>query len=64
MARASWRLARRMPCSSVRRLGVEVGWGGKAQGALEEDLAGSGFEEVAAADYFGDAGVGVVDDAG
>jgi hypothetical protein len=46
------------------KLGVEVGWRGKIEGALEEDLAGSGFEEVAAADYFGDGGVGIVDDTG
>ena len=45
-------------------MGVEVGRGGKEKGALEEDLAGGGFEEVAAADYFGDLGVGVVDDTG
>jgi hypothetical protein len=44
--------------------GVEVGGGWEVQGALQEDLAGGGFEEVAAADYFGDAGVGVIDDAG
>ena len=44
--------------------GVEVGWRGTSEGALEEDLAGGGFEEVAAADYFGDRGVGVVDHAG
>ena len=45
-------------------LGVEVRGRGKIEGALEEDLAGGGFEEVAAADYFGDLGVGVVDHAG
>jgi hypothetical protein len=45
------------------KLGVEVRWRGKIEDALEEDLAGSGFEEVAAADYFGDSGVGVVDHA-
>ena len=45
-------------------MGVEVGRGGKKKGALEEDLAGGGFEEVAAADYFGDVGVGVVDNTG
>jgi hypothetical protein len=44
--------------------GVKVSWGGKAQGALEQDLASGGFEEVAAADYFGDVGVCIVDDAG
>ena len=34
------------------------------QSALEEDLAGCRFEEVAAADYFGDVGVCVVNYAG
>ena len=43
---------------------MQVGRRGKIEGALEEDLAGSGFEEVATADYFGNYGVGVVDDAG
>ena len=46
------------------KFGVEVGWRGKIEGAVEEDLAGSGFEEVATAQYFGDGGVGVVDNAG
>ena len=45
-------------------MGVEVGGCGKEKGALQEDLAGGGFEEVAAADYFGDVGVGVVDHTG
>ncbi len=45
------------------KLGVEVRWRGKIEGALEEDLAGGGFEEVAAADYFSDLGVGIVDHA-
>jgi hypothetical protein len=45
-------------------LGVEVGGSGEIKGSLEEDLASGGFEEIAAADYFGDIGVGVVDDAG
>ena len=45
-------------------LGVEVGGRGEVEGALEEDLAGGGFEEVAAADNFGDLRIGVVDDAG
>ena len=45
-------------------LGVEVGGRGEVEGALEEDLAGGGFEEVAAADYFGDLHVCVVDYAG
>jgi hypothetical protein len=44
--------------------GVKVSWGRKAQGALEQDLASGGFEEVAAADYFGDLGIGVIDYAG
>jgi hypothetical protein len=47
-----------------KELGVEVGGGGDVEGSLEKDLAGSGFEEVAAADYFGDVGAGVVDDTG
>lgn len=42
-------------------LGVEVFGSGEIEGALEEDLAGGGFEEVPAADYFGDSSVGVVD---
>jgi hypothetical protein len=44
--------------------GVKVGRSGEVKGALEEDLAGGGFEQVAAADYFGNVGVGVIDDAG
>ena len=44
--------------------GVEVGDGGQVERALEQDLAGGGFEQVGAADDFGDALVGVVDDAG
>jgi hypothetical protein len=44
-----------------KEVGVEVGGCGEVESALEEDLAGSGFEEVAAADYFGDLSVGVVD---
>ena len=43
-------------------VGVEVGGGGEVEGSLQEDLAGGGFEEVAAADYFGDVGGCVVDD--
>jgi hypothetical protein len=43
---------------------VEVAGRGEVQRALEEDLAGGGFEEVAAADYFCDVGVGVIDHAG
>jgi hypothetical protein len=42
-------------------IGVEVRGSGEFEGPLEEDLAGGGFEEVAAADYFGDLSVGVVD---
>jgi hypothetical protein len=45
-------------------LGVEVVWGEKVEDSLEEDLAGGGFEEVAAADYFGDLRGCVVDHAG
>jgi hypothetical protein len=44
--------------------GVEVGGCGEIKGALEKDLAGGGFEEIAAADYFSDVGAGVVDDTG
>jgi len=45
-------------------IAVEVGGRWVAEGALEKDLAGSGLEEVAAADDFGDMGEGVVDYAG
>ena len=45
-------------------LGVVIDGRRKQEGALEEDLAGGGLEEVAAADYFGDLSVCVVDDAG
>lgn len=45
-------------------MGVEVGGRWEVEGALEEELAGGGFEEIAAADYFGDVCVGVVDDTG
>ena len=48
----------------AHEVAVEVGGGEVAERALEEDLAGSGLEEVAAADDFGDASEGVVDDAG
>ncbi len=48
----------------AHEVAVEVGGGGVAEGALEEDLAGGGLEEVSAADDFGDGGEGVVDDAG
>ena len=48
----------------AHELAMEVGGGGVAEGALEEDLAGGGLEEVAAADYFGDVDEGVVDYAG
>jgi hypothetical protein len=40
---------------------VEVGGRGEVEGALEEELAGGGLEQVAATDYFGDLGVSVVD---
>jgi hypothetical protein len=43
---------------------VVVGGGGGAEGAEEEELAEGGFDEVGAADDFGDAEVGVVDGAG
>jgi hypothetical protein len=43
---------------------VEVVRSGEVEDALQEDLAGGGFEKVAAADYFGDLCIGVVDDAG
>ena len=45
-------------------MSVEVGGSGKVKGLLEEDLAGGGFEEVAAADYFGDLRGRVVDHTG
>jgi hypothetical protein len=45
-------------------LGVEVVGSGDVKGVLQEDLAGGGFEEVAAADYFGDLHGFVVDYAG
>ena len=48
----------------AHEVGVEVGGGGECERALEEDLAGGGFQEVAAADDFGDAHVGVVYGAG
>ena len=38
----------------AHEVAVEVGGGGIAEGALQEDLAGGGLEEVAAADDFGD----------
>ena len=44
--------------------GVEVGGSGEVEGSLEEDLAGGGFEKVAAANYFGDLRGGVVDHTG
>jgi len=44
--------------------GVEVVDGREAERALEENLAGSGLEQIGAADDLGDALVGVVDDAG
>ena len=43
---------------------MEVIGGGKAERALEKDLASGGFEQVGAANDLGDALVGVVDDAG
>jgi hypothetical protein len=46
------------------QLGVEVNGRWEVEGALKEELAGGGFEEVAAADYFGNLHVCVVDDAG
>src|ERR1700730_2832778 len=51
-------------CGVGEQAGVEVRGGGEAEGALQEDLAGGGFQEVAAADDFGDAHGGVVDYAG
>ncbi len=48
----------------AEEVGVEVGGSGEVEGALEEDLAGGGFEEVGSADYFGDLGGCVVDYAG
>ena len=43
---------------------VEVGGRGEKERALKEDLAGGGLEQVAAADYFRDVGLGVVNNAG
>ncbi len=48
----------------AQEVAVEVGWRGIAEGALQENLAGGGLEEVAAADDFGDVGESVVDGAG
>jgi hypothetical protein len=48
----------------AEEMGVEVAGCREVEGALEEDLARGGFEEVGTTDYFGDLGVGVVDDAG
>jgi hypothetical protein len=47
-----------------KELGVEVCRRWKVEGVLEKDLAGGGFEEIAAADYFGDLHCCVVDHAG
>ena len=44
----------------AHEVGVEVGGCGVVEGSLQEDLAGRGFEEVAASDDFGDLGEGVV----
>jgi hypothetical protein len=43
---------------------VEVCGLREIEGALEEELAGGGLEEIAAPDYFGDLSVGVVGYAG
>ncbi len=43
---------------------VEPGGDGITEGAIEQNLAGSGFEQVGAADDFGDAHGVVIDDAG
>ena len=45
-------------------MGVKVGWGVEAKGALEQDLASGRFEEVTAADYFSNVCIGIVDYAG
>jgi hypothetical protein len=45
-------------------MGVKVRWGLQAKSALEQDLASGRFEEVAAADYFSDVCIGIVDHAG
>jgi hypothetical protein len=46
------------------QLGVEVNGRWEVEGALKEELAGSGFEKVAAADYFGNLHVCAVGGAG
>src|ERR1700730_12950505 len=51
-------------CGVGEQAGVEVRGGGEVEGALEEDLARGGFEQVTAADYFGYIHGGVVDYAG
>jgi len=48
----------------AEEVGVEVAGCREVEGALEEDLARGGLEKIGATDYFGDLGVGVVDDAG
>jgi hypothetical protein len=48
----------------AEEVGVEVARLGEIEGALEQDLARGGFEEIGAANDFGDLGVGVIDDAG
>jgi hypothetical protein len=48
----------------AEEMGVEVAGCGEVEGALEENLAGGGLEEIGTTDDFGDLGVGVVDDAG
>jgi len=47
----------------AQQSGVEVANWWKAERVLQEDLAGGGFEQVSAADDFGDALVGVINDA-
>ena len=48
----------------AHEVAVEVGGSWVVERLLKENLAGSGFEEVAAADDFGDVGEGVVYDTG
>ena len=47
-----------------KELGVEVSGSGEVEGALKEELADGGLQEVAASDYCGNLHVCAVDDAG
>jgi len=45
----------------AEEMGLEISGSGEVESALEENLAGGGFEEVGSADDFGDAHGCVVD---